>query len=667
VHAEPGSAEVRGSGDSARPPPRFSLAEAKRVALSTPLLGTLIAVLTWPFGGLAPTYGLDPSWIAGLYMAGERGLNAGTQIVFAYGPLGFLNFPSLFEIWPGRLAFAWSALAQAALCIALLWGSRRAFGLIAGLAVAICAAVTPEADPVLIAATVVGGAALLGDWGPRARLSLAVGAGALAGMQLLGSLRAGPTLVTMGIAVLIGLPDRRRTFPSFFGALVVAFAVFWLLTGQGLDNLGDYLANTASVVGGYSEAMVFPQPGRWWQVPAMILGVGTLIVLAVAAAWRRNNSQRAGLALLVGAVTFLMFKHAVVRESPGSVGLFLAALLAIGVALVPHVRRPLAIGAVVVLAGLAFLGNRDLIEIRFELRQHADSFVTQLGTVAIPGRAEDEQQKGREAMEAAYALTPRQLALLRTGTVHVAPWEAGAAWAYDLDWDPLPVFQQYSAYTQRLDELNAAKLESASAPDLILWQNTTTFDPNAVNYPGAIDARWPAFESPAQMDQMFCRYRAVQWDEAWAILRRSPDRCGRERPLQTVVAGNGQAVRLPTTQENEALFVRVDGLSVSGAERLRTLLFRAANRHVIFGPLLWNMVGATAPDGLLLRVSRWADYPGKFALSSGSPTVAFERVGGFLTGVDGSTKVTLHFYALPLDAPAVMPGAVAAQKRRVQR
>ncbi|HEU4736330.1 MAG TPA: hypothetical protein VFS48_04800, partial [Solirubrobacterales bacterium] len=151
----------------------------KRVLLSSPFLGVVLAVLTWPFPNLTPTYGLDPSWVAGLYMAGEWGLDAGTEIVFSYGPLGFLGLPNFFEIWPGRLAFVWSALVQVAFCTALLWGSRRAFGLVLGLVLTGLVAANPIGDQILIAAATVGAAALLGEWSARARLWLAVGAGAL--------------------------------------------------------------------------------------------------------------------------------------------------------------------------------------------------------------------------------------------------------------------------------------------------------------------------------------------------------------------------------------------------------------------------------------------------------------------------------------------------------
>jgi hypothetical protein len=640
----------------------------KRVALSTPLLGAAVALLTWSFFGLSPSAGIDPSWVEGLYMATERGLNFGTQIVFSFGPLGFLDFPGAFAIGLGRLAFAWSALVHLSFCIALLWASRRAFGLLVGLAITLFAASMPSSDPILITAAVVGAAALLDEWSPRLRLAFAFGAGAIAGMQLLGSLRAGPVLVVIGLAVLLGLPERRRTLPAFAASLLGSFFFFWFAAGQGLGNLDDYALNTASVLSGYSSSMVYVLPGRWWQFPGFALGIAALVVMAVASGRRWDAPRLAGLLAMVAAVAFLMFKHAVVRSSPGSAGVCLAALLAIGIALAPHVRRPLAIGAIVLLTGLTYVGNQEgFSPVTFDFQARAESFVTQLKYMVKPGGLAEQRQAGREAMQAYYDLTPRQLALLRSGSVHVASLEAGVAYAYDLDWDPLPVFQQYTAYTERLDELNAAKLESSSAPDRILWEDAPVVDPTFVSvrpYPGTIDERVPAWDSPAEMVQMLCRYRAEDWDDRWAVLRRSHDRCAPERALPSVTVAAGERVSLPPTRRDEALLVRVDGLAISGLERMRAFLFRGARRHALFDRRRWNVIPGTAGDGLLLRIPAWADYPGHYALDVDTTTIGFEAEGASLTF--GPSRLTLHFTALPLDAPAVLPVA-EAQKRRVQR
>lgn len=600
-------------------------------------------------------------------MAAERGLNFGTQVVFSFGPLGFLDFPGAFAIDLGRLAFAWSALVHLSFCVALLWASRRAFGLLAGLAITLFAASMPSSDPVLITAAVVGAAALLEEWSPRLRLAYALGAGALAGMQLLGSLRAGPVLAVMALAVLLGLPGRRRTLPAFAASLFVSFLVFWFATGQGLGNIDEYALNTASVLSGYSSSMVYVLPGRWWQFPGFVLGIGTLVALALAAGRRWDAPRCAGLLAMVAAVAFLMFKHAVVRSSPGSAGVCLAALLAIGLALAPHVRRSLAVAAIAVLVGLTYIGNQEgFSPVTFDFKARAESFITQLKYMAKPGGLAEQQLAGREAMQAYYALTTRQLALLRSGTVHVASLEAGVAYAYGLDWNPLPVFQQYTAYSERLDELNAAKLESSSAPDRILWEDAPVVDPTFVSvrpYPGTIDGRVPAWDSPAEMVQMLCRYRVEDWDNRWAVLRHSRDRCGLERPLRSLDVAVGERVSLPATKRDEALLVRVDGLGVMGLERLRAFLFRGARRHALLDQHAWNLIPGTAGDGLLLRIPAWADYPGHYALDSGTTTIGFESEDATLTS--GPSDLTLHFSALPLDAPAVLPAA-EAQKRRLR-
>ena len=68
--------------------------------------------------------------------------------------------------------------------------------------------------------------------------------------------------------------------------------------------------------------------------------------------------------------------------------------------------------------------------------------------------------------------TPAQLAALRGHSVAVEPWEVAAAWAYGLDWLPLPVFQNYTAYTARLDRLNSEAIEDpARGPERILREN----------------------------------------------------------------------------------------------------------------------------------------------------------------------------------------------------
>ena len=52
--------------------------------------------------------------------------------------------------------------------------------------------------------------------------------------------------------------------------------------------------------------------------------------------------------------------------------------------------------------------------------------------------------------------------------MQIDPHETSLAWTYELDWQPVPVLQLYSAYTPYLDQVNTSALEGPSAPTGVL-------------------------------------------------------------------------------------------------------------------------------------------------------------------------------------------------------
>ena len=78
----------------------------------------------------APGGGLDPSWHGALYMATERGMHFGTQLVFTFGPLGFLSVPELWYRGLATAALAFQGALHLLLCVALVYSLRRHLGLV---------------------------------------------------------------------------------------------------------------------------------------------------------------------------------------------------------------------------------------------------------------------------------------------------------------------------------------------------------------------------------------------------------------------------------------------------------------------------------------------------------------------------------------------------------
>jgi hypothetical protein len=170
--------------------------------------------------------------------------------------------------------------------------------------------------------------------------------------------------------------------------------------------------------------------------------------------------------------------------------------------------------------------------------------------------------------------------------VAVEPWEIGAAWAYELDWQPLPVFQNYSAYTSSLDRLNAETIEAPDGPERILRDDTEVVVPE---FPGPdLDGRYPGWDPPEQQRAILCNFAPLYTDELWQVLGRVPDRCGAPREVGSVSAEAGAAVQVPSPGPGEVVFVRIGGAGVSGLERLQTFLFHAGSRHVVVNGPGWS-------------------------------------------------------------------------------
>jgi hypothetical protein len=77
-----------------------------------------------------------------------------------------------------------------------------------------------------------------------------------------------------------------------------------------------------------------------------------------------------------------------------------------------------------------------------------------------------------------------------------------------------------------------------------------------------------------------------------------------------------------------ATIVAIDGTAPAGAERLQAVLLRPDPRTIVLDGQSYRLIGATASEGLVLRVPRAADYPPPFALAPNPDTIAVRRAGG---------------------------------------
>jgi hypothetical protein len=619
--------------------------------------GLVAALLGWRVGMNPPGAGLDPSWNAGLAMAVDQGLRFGKQIVFSYGPLGFLNSQLVWFSGLAVLSFLYNAAVYVLFCVGLVWALRRRLPLLLCVVIAfVLVAVMPLLEMALLGA-VFACLWLLGEEerSPRALNGFVLAAAAFAAPAALIKLSTGPLVAVVFFLALLGARAGLRRVLAYVGLLVALLLVLWLASGQSLGGIPAFLQHTAQVSSGYSAAMLRQSTVAPWKVTAATIAATGVSLALVGAAWfagyRDRRGRWAGVAI-VALTTFAVYKEGVVRTDAGHLTLYFAnaCVLWLAVGLGGRLWRPFLALAVVV--GLMTIpvrppGLGTELDLVANVRYAAD----QVRTLVDPGRRESISEAGREGMVALYALEPGALAALRGHTVAVEPWEIGAAWAYRLDWQPLPVFQNYTAYTAQLDRLNAEAIESPDGPERLLRENQQLVLPE---FPTAdLDGRFPAWDPPEQARAVLCNFAPLDTDERWQVLGRTADRCGTPHEVGSVEAGEGEEVTVPAPGPGEAVFVRIGGAGVGGLEKLQTLLFHARVRHLVVngGEATYRLVPETAGDGLLLRGGTGLAEPGPFSPFPEARTIRVEGARGDLS---------FDFYAMKV-SPA---RAVIAESRR---
>ena len=121
---------------------------------------------------------------------------------------------------------------------------------------------------------------------------------------------------------------------------------------------------------------------------------------------------------------------------------------------------------------------------------------------------------------------------LRGHPVHADPWDISAVWTYGLSWSPAPIFQDYAAYTDELDNVNRDTLRT-ERPYVLHRRDTS------------IDNRFPAWDSPNYMVELSCGYSVAAGEGTWQALAPVPSHCSAPRPLGRITLSAGASVPVP--------------------------------------------------------------------------------------------------------------------------
>lgn len=615
-----------------------------------------IALFAWPFVTLSPGVDGDWNWNAALAVAAEHRRPFGGELIFTYGPLGFLEVdPRLYFSGPTLVAFAYQGLLQLLLAATFLLAARRSHPWPAAFALAyVAVAVVPTRTIALGFAWCVLALTASGDRGETAAARLFPPAiGLLCGVALLGKLNFGVELVALAAIALACRPGRRgRDAIAFAAALLAAAAVGWLATGQTVDGVWPYVRYGFEIVRGYAPTQGAAPAEQWYYWAALLL-----FAIPSALVWANARQappwQRWGLVALWSVYAFASFKQGFVRAGDAHVALFATAMLAaIAVLPAPPARRwpaATASGVVASLALIVALGFGSLLADRLDPLRSAGAVAEQARTLADGSRRLELRAAHVEAIRRHYGLSDRLAARVGDRTLAFWPFNYGdLVYAYGFNWRSLPALNPLAPTTAAIDRAGAEMLRSDRAPERILRRGRQAAAADfSLAHPPLARVLEPPYDPPLTAREIFCRYRELSRSAPWQLLVRRADRCLPSRAIGHATAAWGDPVPVPRARPGSALLVRIEGTEPAGLELLRELLLRPAPRFVLFDGRAARLDPSAAPGGLLIGAAPGRDYRAPFAMAPNPATIAVARVGDQPGGM-----LRYSFVELPVDAPA---------------
>lgn len=503
-----------------------------------------------------PAVDVDTSYRMVLGQMHSLGLKVGGDLVYTFGPLGFVVFQSLAK-FEQAIAIVVFPLFTAGLFIALgCWARAVGDGARAWmLATSGCVVLGlfGFAEPLMLFA-LPGGLALLclttieSDWNPwlRRLLLLLLAVSALTKFSYF--------VLNLVLVVAVAAAQSRvgRRWPIAAVEYAVALAALWLASGQRLAAFGTYVRDSWRIASGYGalgaaggelEQRVLP-----FLLAAVVLIAAAATVLSVSRSgrWPRLVLSGAWAAFLlvsfkIGFAVFSTshFFHQCLRYYMLAAG---TAAIAACVMPLPRTRRALALSAsVAAFVLLAVLPQ--VIGMRAEV-----SWKTPASLWSRSGAGWDdarrwwvESNSADHVREAAYANIRQQYPLppeIDAGdSVDVYPDEQAIVLAAGVRYSPRPSFQGIATLSSAVAERNARFLATAAAPDYILFAPPSPRGATSTVIDGPT---WP---------ELLARYdpTADRVGNHIVFKRRTSPQRSRLIPIGSFRASVGEVIELPET------------------------------------------------------------------------------------------------------------------------
>jgi hypothetical protein len=453
-----------------------------------------------------PPY-LDTSWMVMLHDAFLEKAAFGSEFVMTYGPWGFVGTRAFYPGTFGWLVVSWLAVAFAlwlgAFAVARAKIRNRALAAAWVIAV-IATAVALETETVVIAlATLL---LVIGLGLEVSRLSYAAVLLLSVALAWLGQVKFTYFVLASGlmVIVLVSALLRRGGSASAVAAFVGTSLALWLLAGQSLGGIWDFLHSSLVVSGGYTQAMSLGNlVGR--KVTLVFVAAAAVVIALVGLSERASARSFPARTVGIAWILFVLFKEGFVRQDPPHVAIGLVGVTTVAVVVAPiagvalgargaRLGTPLAL-VTVALATWWIASDRlhaPQSPLRYAWTQlHTADDVAEVFVHPRAARAE------RVAGWSGFAARVRERVPLppTVGTADLYPHDQVVLIAHGIERSTRPVPQSYIAYEPRLATMNLEHLKGSRRPGTVFVDVAP------------IDGRWPLSEDGPSLVTLLADYR----------------------------------------------------------------------------------------------------------------------------------------------------------------
>jgi hypothetical protein len=498
-------------------------------ALVSHLLLLVLAAFTWlsvvDFPIRIASVSLDDSWQKAFGYFLKKGMQAGTDYVFTYGPLGYFNSPiydpDLF--WAG---FCWEVITRSLLVYYLFQIFHPLFNpiikVISLILINLFLPILHRDIESLIFITLVG--IHLTDKN-SSRVAQTVGLITLSALSLGKFVLFVLSSIVSFFCEIRNRADHSRSFFSPILIFMLVYCIGWVFARQSLMNLPRYIFSSLQIATGYNESMgVTGDLVDIW-ISVILLALFFTILGHIA----RVRKERVQLLVLVTGL-LLAWKQGFTRQDNHTVIFFGYALVSILIVVsyfgygirqrgfeyaakarifVVGVVLMCIFGSILGIArsswtGVVFQEKPGKILVVLSGRKIISNLVILTHLLNVH-RTLDRYEK---QIEKRWKLP---LTVFRVGnsTIDTMSYQQGYLLLNHLNWHPRPIFQSYSAYTSYLAQRNADFFQRSAAPKYVLYKSQP------------LDNRLPATEDGLALLEILKRYVPDSTEQSFLLLKKS--------------------------------------------------------------------------------------------------------------------------------------------------